>query len=81
MAKYPNKDKVACVYLQVYLNSVIFFLSFLTKTVPNYNYISSVEDLNEKSLIAIMYPLKSDLDKKISDYSSQNSCIIFYPWS
>jgi len=48
--------------------------------VPNYNYFSSIEDLNEKSLIAIMYPLNNNLDKKLSDYSSQNSCIIFYPW-
>ena len=49
--------------------------------VPNYNYFSSIEDLNEKSLIAIMYPLNNNLDKKLSDYSSQNSCIIFYPWN
>ena len=48
--------------------------------VPNHNYFSSVEDINLKSLIAIMYPLNDDLDKELSDYSSQNDCIIFYPW-
>ena len=48
--------------------------------VPNHNYISSVEDMDSKSLIAIMYPLNSDLDKKLLDHTSQNDCIIFYPW-
>ncbi len=48
--------------------------------VPNHNYISSVEGLDSKSLIAIMYPLNDDLDKKLLDHSSQNECIIFYPW-
>ena len=48
--------------------------------VPNHNYISSVEGLDSKSLIAIMYPLNDDLDKKLLDYTSQNDCIIFYPW-
>ena len=48
--------------------------------VPNHNYVSSVEDINLKSLIAIMYPLNDDLDKELLDYSSQNDCIIFYPW-
>ena len=48
--------------------------------VPNHNYVSSVEDVVSKSLIAIMYPLNDDLDKKLLDHSSQNDCIIFYPW-
>ena len=48
--------------------------------VPNHNYNSSVEDVDSKSLIAIMYPLNDDLDKKLLDYTSQNDCIIFYPW-
>ena len=48
--------------------------------VPNHNYISSVEDMDSKSLIAIMYPLNSDLDKKLLDHTSKNDCIIFYPW-
>ena len=48
--------------------------------VPNHNYVSSVEDVVSKSLIAIMYPLNDDLDKKLLDHSSQNECIIFYPW-
>ena len=48
--------------------------------VPNHNYISSVEDMDSKSLIAIMYPLNSDLDKKLLDHTSQNDWIIFYPW-
>ena len=48
--------------------------------VPNHNYVSSVEDVDSKSLIAIMYPLNDDLDKELLDYSSQNDCIIFYPW-
>ena len=48
--------------------------------VPNHNYVSSVKDVDSKSLIAIMYPLNDDLDKELLDYSSQNDCIIFYPW-
>ena len=48
--------------------------------VPNHNYISTVEDITSKSLIAIMYPLNTDLNKKLLDYTSQNDCIIFYPW-
>ena len=48
--------------------------------VPNHSYVSSVEDVEPKSLIAIMYPLNDDLDKKLLDYTSQNDCIIFYPW-
>ena len=48
--------------------------------VPNHNYVSSVEDINLKSLIAIMYPLNYDLDKELLEYSSENDCIIFYPW-
>ena len=48
--------------------------------VPNHSYVSSVEDVESKSLIAIMYPLNDDLDKKLLDYTSQNDCIIFYPW-
>ena len=48
--------------------------------VPNHNYVSSVEEVDSKSLIAIMYPLNDELDKKLLDYTSQNDCIIFYPW-
>ena len=48
--------------------------------VPNHNYISSVEDVDSKSLVAIMYPLHDDLEEKLKDHSSQNNCIIFYPW-
>ena len=32
--------------------------------VPNHNYISSVEDVHSKSLVAIMYPLHDDLEEK-----------------
>ena len=48
--------------------------------VPNHNYVSSVEDVDSKSLIAIMYPLDDALDKKLLNHTSQNDCIIFYPW-
>ena len=48
--------------------------------VPNHNYISSVEDVDSNSLVAIMYPLHDDLEEKLKDHSSQNNCIIFYPW-
>ena len=48
--------------------------------VPNHNYISSVQDVASKSLISIMYPVKGELDKKLLDYTSQNKCIIYYPW-
>jgi len=48
--------------------------------VPNHNYISSVQDVASKSLISIMYPVNDELDKKLLDYTSQNKCIIYYPW-
>ena len=48
--------------------------------VPNHNYFSSVKDVDSKSLLAIMYPLNDDLDKKLLNHTSQNDCIIFYPW-
>ena len=49
--------------------------------VPNYSYISSVNDVKPNSLIAIMYPQKENFSKELSDYSSKNNCIIYYPWS
>ena len=49
--------------------------------VSNYNYVTSVDDVDSKSLVAVMYPLNDDLDKKLLDYISQNDCMIFYPWS
>tara|TARA_B100000902_G_scaffold148818_1_gene145468 strand:+ start:2728 stop:3927 length:1200 start_codon:yes stop_codon:yes gene_type:complete len=48
--------------------------------VPNHNNVSTVEGVESRSLIAIMYPLNEDLDKKLLDHTSQNDCIIFYPW-
>ena len=49
--------------------------------VPNHSYISSVNDVKPNSLIAIMYPQKENFSKELSDYSSKNNCIIYYPWS
>ena len=48
--------------------------------VPNHSYVSSVNDLKPNSLIAIMYPQKENFSKELSDYSSKNNCIIYYPW-
>jgi len=28
-----------------------------------------------------MYPQKENFSKELSDYSSKNNCIIYYPWS
>jgi len=49
--------------------------------VPNHSYVSSVNDVKPNSLIAIMYPQKENFSKELSDYSSKNNCIIYYPWS
>ena len=46
----------------------------------NHNFVTSVDDVDSKSLVAVMYPLNHDLDKKLLDHISQNDCIIFYPW-
>lgn len=48
--------------------------------VPNHTYVSSVNDVKPNSLMAIMYPQKENFSKEISDYSSKNNCIIYYPW-
>ena len=48
--------------------------------VPNHSYVSSVNDVKPNSLIAIMYPQKENFSKELSDYSSKNNCIIYYPW-
>ena len=49
--------------------------------VPNHSYVSSINDVKPNSLIAIMYPQKENFSKELSDYSSKNNCIIYYPWS
>lgn len=49
--------------------------------VPNHSNVSSVNDVKPNSLIAIMYPQKENFSKELSDYSSKNNCIIYYPWS
>ena len=49
--------------------------------VTNHTYVSSVNDVKPNSLMAIMYPQKENFSKEISDYSSKNNCIIYYPWS
>ena len=49
--------------------------------VPNHSYVSSLNDVKPNSLIAIMYPQKENFSKELSDYSSKNNCIIYYPWS
>ena len=48
--------------------------------VPNHSYVSSLNDVKPNSLIAIMYPQKENFSKELSDYSSKNNCIIYYPW-
>ena len=49
--------------------------------VTNHTCVSSVNDVKPNSLMAIMYPQKENFSKEISDYSSKNNCIIYYPWS
>ena len=48
--------------------------------VPNHSHLSSINDVKSNSLIAIMYPQKENFSKELSDYSSKNNCIIYYPW-
>jgi UDPglucose 6-dehydrogenase len=49
--------------------------------VPNHLHLSSINDVKPNSLIAIMYPQKENFTKELTDYSSKNNCIIYYPWS
>ena len=48
--------------------------------VTNHTCVSSVNYVKPNSLMAIMYPQKENFSKEISDYSSKNNCIIYYPW-
>tara|TARA_B100000902_G_scaffold188475_1_gene180358 strand:+ start:57 stop:1256 length:1200 start_codon:yes stop_codon:yes gene_type:complete len=49
--------------------------------VPEHMYISSINDIAPNSLVSIMYPQKDDFSSKLSDFCSQNNCVIYYPWS
>ena len=49
--------------------------------VPNYQSIKQLDEVPSSSLLSIMYPLKEELNMNISNYSSNNECIIYYPWS
>ena len=69
MYKLLNDDGVDVVILDTELD------------VPNHSYVSSVNDVKPNSLIAIMYPQKENFSKELSDYSSKNNCIIYYPWN
>ena len=68
MYKLLNNDGVDVVILDTEID------------VPNHSYVSSVNDVKPNSLIAIMYPQKENFSKELSDYSSKNNCIIYYPW-
>jgi UDPglucose 6-dehydrogenase len=48
---------------------------------PDHKNISLITDITKNSLISVMYPLKDDINSKLSDYASKNECIIYYPWS
>ena len=49
--------------------------------VPDHSYVSSISDIAPNSLVSIMYPQKDDFSSKLSDFCSQNNCVIYYPWS
>ena len=49
--------------------------------VPEHMYISSINDIAPNSLVSIMYPQKDEFSSKLSDFCSQNNCVIYYPWS
>lgn len=49
--------------------------------VPEHMHISSINDIAPNSLVSIMYPQKDDFSSKLSDFCSQNNCVIYYPWS
>ncbi len=49
--------------------------------VPEHVHISSINDIAPNSLVSIMYPQKDDFSSKLSDFCSQNNCVIYYPWS
>ena len=49
--------------------------------VPNYQSIKQLDEVPAYSLLSIMYPLKEELNKNISNYANNNECIIYYPWS
>ena len=49
--------------------------------VPDHMQISSINDIAPNSLVSIMYPQKDDFSSKLSDFCSENNCVIYYPWS
>ncbi len=49
--------------------------------VPEHMHISSINEIAPNSLVSIMYPQKDDFSSKLSDFCSQNNCVIYYPWS
>ena len=49
--------------------------------VPQYESVKQLEEVPPNSLLSIMYPLKEELNMKISNYAKENDCIIYYPWS
>ena len=49
--------------------------------VPNYQSVKQLDEVPSNSLLSIMYPLKEELNMKISNYANNNQCIIYYPWS
>ena len=49
--------------------------------VPNYQSVKQLDQVPSNSLLSIMYPLKEELNKNISNYANNNECIIYYPWS
>jgi len=69
MYKLLNDDGVDVVILDIEIE------------VPNHSHLSSINDVKPNSLIAIMYPQKENFTKELTDYSSKNNCIIYYPWS
>ena len=49
--------------------------------VPKHQSVGQLEEVPSNSLLSIMYPIKEELNMKISNYAKENECIIYYPWS
>ena len=62
------------------MNQEVFILDTEIE-VPNLNYISKVDEVAQKSLLSIMYPLKDNLNEKLLKHANENECFIYYPWS
>jgi hypothetical protein len=45
-----------------------------------YNSLESLEDVTEKTLVVLMYPVKTTLMDKIKEVISKTNSILYTPW-